>query len=190
MHGIRGEVLIHSYAEVPEDLGAYGPLSDAAGARSFAIESARAHDGGRGGAARGRRLSQCGRSAQGHGAPPDRDHLPDAGEDAFYQADLIGLEAVDAEGNTIGTIVAAPNFGAGDLPEIRLAGTSRTELVPFMEATVPYVHIAASRALVALPPTTRDEESKATPSPGLPSVDQHEVAGPQRTPGHAGRGSA
>jgi 16S rRNA processing protein RimM len=35
-------VLIHSYAAVPEDIGAYGPLSDAAGARSFEIVSARA----------------------------------------------------------------------------------------------------------------------------------------------------
>ena len=43
VHGIRGEVLIHSYAEVPEDIGAYGPLSDAAGARSFAHRKHAAH---------------------------------------------------------------------------------------------------------------------------------------------------
>ena len=37
------------------------------------------------------------------------------------------------------------NYGAGDLLEIRLAGAGKTELVPFTEATVPEVDIAAGR---------------------------------------------
>ena len=31
-HGIRGEVLIKTYTEAPENVGAYGPLSDESGA--------------------------------------------------------------------------------------------------------------------------------------------------------------
>ena len=37
-HGIRGEVLIKTFTEAPENIGAYGPLSDG-GARTFEIEA-------------------------------------------------------------------------------------------------------------------------------------------------------
>ena len=50
------------------------------------------------------------------------------------------------------------NFGAGDLLEIRLAGSGKTELVPFTEATVPEVDIAAGRVVVAMPAASGDEE--------------------------------
>ena len=88
----------------------------------------------------------------------DRDRLPAAAEGEFYHADLIGLAAVDPEGRQIGEIVAVQNFGAGDLLEIRLAGSGKTELVPFTEATVPEVDIAAGRAMVAMPAASNDEE--------------------------------
>jgi 16S rRNA processing protein RimM len=158
-HGIRGEVLIHSYADVPEDIGAYGPLSDAAGARSFEIESARATSKGVVARLEGVRDRNAAEALKGTELYVDRNRLPDAGEDAFYHADLVGLAAVDAGGTTIGTIVAVQNFGAGDLLEIRLAGTGRTELIPFTEATVPSIDIAAGRAVVVPPPSTGDEEA-------------------------------
>src|SRR6185503_8065326 len=88
----------------------------------------------------------------------DRDRLPAAAEGEFYHADLIGLAAIDPEGKRIGEIVAVQNFGAGDLLEIRLAGSGKTELVPFSEAAVPEVDIAAGRAVVAMPAASDDEE--------------------------------
>ena len=157
-HGIRGEVLIHSYATVQEDIAAYGPLSDAAGARSFEIESTR-------GTAKGVvvRLKGIGdrtaaEALKGTELYVDRDKLPAAAEDEFYHADLIGLDAVDPKGNALGKIVSVQNFGAGDLIEIRLAGTGRTEFVPFTETAVPSIDMSAKRAVVVLPPTTGDEE--------------------------------
>jgi 16S rRNA processing protein RimM len=81
-----------------------------------------------------------------------RDRLPPAAEGEFYHADLVGLAAVDAAGKAIGTIVAVHNFGAGDLLEIKLSGASKTELVPFTDAFVPEVDIAARRVVVVLPP--------------------------------------
>ena len=81
-----------------------------------------------------------------------------AAEGEFYHADLIGLSAVDPQGKRIGEIVAVQNYGAGDLLEIRLAGSGKTELVPFTEATVPEVDIAAGRVVVAMPAATGDEE--------------------------------
>ena len=62
-----------------------------------------------------------------------RERLPDPDEaDEFYHADLIGLAVVDRAGETLGTVVAVHNFGAGDLIEVRQArGRARRELVPF-----------------------------------------------------------
>ena len=36
-HGIKGEVLVHSFAEEPGNIGSYGPLSDKAGTRAFKL---------------------------------------------------------------------------------------------------------------------------------------------------------
>ena len=47
--------------------------------------------------------------------------------------------------------MAVQNYGAGDLLEIRLAGSSKTELVPFTDAAVPEVDIAARRVVVVMP---------------------------------------
>ena len=43
--------------------------------------------------------------------------MPAPAEGEFYHADLIGLAAVDPQGQRIGEIVAVQNYGAGDLLE-------------------------------------------------------------------------
>src|SRR5438046_9938523 len=96
------------------------------------------------------------RRGRGHTAahPP---RLPAAAEGEFYHADLIGLAAVDPEGKRIGEIVAVQNYGAGDLLEVRLAGSGKTELVPFTQASVPEVDIASGRVMVAMPAASNEE---------------------------------
>ena len=81
----------------------------------------------------------------------NRDRLPAAQEDEFYQADLVGLKAEDRSGKRIGIVAAVQNYGAGDLLEIRLEGKRKTELVPFADAFVLLVDIEAGRVVVALP---------------------------------------
>jgi 16S rRNA processing protein RimM len=58
---------------------------------------------------------------------------------------------VDAEGKAFGRIVAVHNFGAGDLIEVALTGTAKTELVAFTAATVPSLDLAGGRAVINLP---------------------------------------
>jgi 16S rRNA processing protein RimM len=60
----------------------------------------------------------------------DRSALPPLQGGEYYHADLIGLPALDAEGNKLGTIIAVENFGAGDLLEIQLE-EGRASLIPF-----------------------------------------------------------
>jgi 16S rRNA processing protein RimM len=60
----------------------------------------------------------------------DRDDLPPLEDGEYYHVDLIGLPAVDGDGNAVGTVVAVENYGAGDLLEIERAD-SKPSLIPF-----------------------------------------------------------
>jgi 16S rRNA processing protein RimM len=58
---------------------------------------------------------------------------------------------VDRAGATRGTVVAVHNFGAGDLIEVRPTAGSKTQMLPFDEATVPVIDLAAGRLVVVEP---------------------------------------
>jgi 16S rRNA processing protein RimM len=60
----------------------------------------------------------------------DRSALPELDEGEYYHVDLIGLDAVDAADNPIGTVTAVENYGAGDLLEIETKD-GRRSLIPF-----------------------------------------------------------
>jgi 16S rRNA processing protein RimM len=162
-HGIRGEVLIHTFTDPPEKIGAYGALSDATGARQFKIKVVRVTPKGV--------IARIAGVADRNAAEPlkgielyvERARLPPTEEAEYYHADLIGLEAVDGQGRSIGRIAAVHNFGAGDLLEIRLAGSSKTEFIPFNDAHVPEVDLAARRAVVALPLYSEDRVGEGDP---------------------------
>jgi 16S rRNA processing protein RimM len=80
-----------------------------------------------------------------------RDLLPEPEDGEFYHADLIGLEAFGEDGVPLGTVTAVHNFGAGDMIEIAPAGGGDTMLVPFSDAAVPAIDLAARR-MVVVPP--------------------------------------
>ena len=157
-HGIRGEVLIKAFTEAPENVGAYGPLSDESGTRTFKLKSARATPKGVVARLQGVDDRNGAEALKGIALYIERERLPAAAEGEFYHADLIGLAAVDGDGKPVGEIVAVQNYGAGDLLEIRLAGSSKTELVPFTDAAVPEVDIAARRVVVVLLRADETEE--------------------------------
>jgi 16S rRNA processing protein RimM len=149
-HGIRGEVLIKTFTEAPENIGAYGPLSDESGTRAFIVKNARATAKGVVARLQGVDDRNGAEALKGVELYIAREKLPAAAEGEFYHADLIGLAAVDGDGKPIGEIVAVQNYGAGDLLEIRLTGSSKTELVLFTDTVVPEVDIAARRVVVVM----------------------------------------
>lgn len=155
-HGIRGDVLIKTFTEAPENIGAYGPLSDDSGTRFFKIETTRATPKGVVARIRGVTDRNGAEALKGIDLYIGREKLPAAADGEFYYADLIGLAAVDPDGKPVGEILAVHDFGAGSLLEIRLAGSNKTELVPFTDAAVPEVDIAARRIVVILPSEVRD----------------------------------
>jgi 16S rRNA processing protein RimM len=150
-HGLKGEVLIQSFAKVPEGIAAYGPLSDADGGKTITIMRAKLTAKGVVARLAGVDDRTAAEALTGMELYIARARLPPAAEEEFYHADLIGMLAVDLEGRALGHISAVHNFGAGDLIEIRLAGSGKTELVAFTAATVPTLDVTAGRAVVVMP---------------------------------------
>ena len=150
-HGVRGQIRVKSYTGDPGALGSYGPLHLADG-RKLAVSQLRIlkHDmlvvNFVGIAQREMAEALAGRELF-----VPRAVLPEALEEEFYHADLIGLAARLQDGETLGRIRAVLNFGAGDILEIAPAGGGDTLLVPFNRALVPQVNIKAGHVVVILP---------------------------------------
>jgi 16S rRNA processing protein RimM len=150
-HGIRGDVLIKTFTQAPENIGAYGVLTDASGVGRFTIKVVRVTPKGVVARIGGVATRDAAEALQGVELFVERNRLPPAGEGEFYYADLVGLTAVDCNARAIGTVVAVHNYGAGDLLEIRLDGAAKTELVAFTDRFVPTVDVTAGRIVVVLP---------------------------------------
>lgn len=148
-HGVRGEVLIKTFTGRPQDIAAYGPLDDGAG-RTFKIKVIRDTPKGVVASIAGVADRNAAEGLKGASLYVDRDRLPAPDEGQFYHADLIGLAAVDQDGRSVGEVVAVHNHGAGDILEVRLTETGKTELVAFTDAFVPVVDLVGRRLVVRL----------------------------------------
>ena len=89
----------------------------------------------------------------------DRAVLPPPDEDEFYVADLIGLAAVDAEGTPLGIVIAVPNYGGGDLIEVRPPQGGESLLFPFTKAVVPTINFEARRVTIVPPAEVEGDEA-------------------------------
>ncbi|MEJ0097614.1 MAG: ribosome maturation factor RimM [Bauldia sp.] len=166
-HGIKGEVRLKSFTQDPFSVQDYGTLFAADG-RAFEVETARAAAGSSSRDMLIVRLKgvvdrNAAEKLNGIELSVPQEKLPEAEADEFYHADLIGLAAVTTSGETLGTIVAVPNYGAGDLIEIA-PPVGSTLLVPFTRSAVPEVDVAAGRVVV-IPPTFDDDDDGAATAP-------------------------
>ncbi len=148
--GVRGEVRVKSLTADPGAIGAYGPLTDKARARTFVFESLRPLKDDMLVA----RLADvstrtAAEALKGAEIFARRDQLPPPADDEFYYDDLIGLEAVDAEGAPIGRVVSLMNYGAGDVLEIAPAQGGETILLPFSKRVAPRIDFDAGRIVIA-----------------------------------------
>ena len=150
-HGLKGEVVVQSFAARPLDLKAYGVLTDDAGKREFEIVSLR--EAGKGLIARlmGVEDRNHAEALRGTELFIERAKLPPPRADDFYLADLIGLTAAMSDGTILGEVIDVPNYGAGDLIEIKPEAGGDTLLIPFTRDFVPSVDIPSGRILVVQP---------------------------------------
>ena len=150
-HGIRGEIVIKSFTEDPAAIASFGPLTDKSGKKSIVLADVRVVKKGVIARVAGVADRNAAEALRGMELYVARGQLPEPDDDEHYHVDLVGLEAVTQSGETVGEIVAVQNFGAGDLLEVRLAGKSRTEFIPFDEHFVRDIDVDAGRVVVVMP---------------------------------------
>jgi len=146
--GLRGEVRVRSYTADPTALGDYGNLHTEDG-RVFEILEVREAKNVVVVRFRGINDRNAAETLAGLELFIERENLPDEEleEDEFYYADLEGLEAVDQDGKSYGTVTAVYDFGAGDLLELKGPGR-RPALIPFSEAAVLEIDLEGGKILI------------------------------------------
>jgi 16S rRNA processing protein RimM len=149
-HGVRGLVRLRSFTEDPMAVVAYGPLTDEAGRRRFAVQLQSPGKGTWIARVEGVSERNAAEALRGTRLYVERAALPTTDEDEFYHADLIGLRAERADGELLGSVIAVHDFGGGTLLELRLV-CGRTAAVPFTQAVVPVVDVAAGRVVMDPP---------------------------------------
>ena len=165
-HGLKGEVRLKSHTGDPQAIADYRPLI-ASNGKTYSFKSVRTAPGGAPDlliavvdGVTTREAAEALNRVQLH---VERDKLPPPDEeDEFLLADLIGLSVHNEAGAIIGTVVAVPNYGGGDLLEIAPAQEGPTAFLPFTKAFVPSVDIAGKR-IVAAPPDDLFEPAKPQP---------------------------
>ena len=148
-HGVRGEVKLWSFTQEPMAVADYGPLQSEDGKRTFEIEALRPAKGHLVARLAGIDDRDAAQALTNTDLYVPRERLPKIeAADTYYNADLIGLDAVTADGVQVGTVKAIHNFGAGDVIEIVPAGSGGPVMLPFTATTVPKVDIAAKQIVV------------------------------------------
>lgn len=166
-HGIKGDVSVKTFTGEPEAIGSYGPLTDKTGTKIYNVRVIRVTP--KGGAIvriQGVNDRNGAEVLNGTDLYVDRARLPEPANGEYYYADLVGLLAVNPEGAGIGKIVAVENFGAGDLLEIKMAGSTETEFVPFTSACVPEIDLSTGRATIVMPVMTGEPETNSEEADG------------------------
>ena len=127
-HGVKGEVRLKLFSDSVESLSRHQKLTvGGAERRLLAIR-----DSGKTSVARFEGIADrsAAEALRGSLVEVDRSALPPLEADEYYHADLIGLPALDGQGDVIGAVVAVENYGAGDLLEIEREDGKRS-LIPF-----------------------------------------------------------
>jgi 16S rRNA processing protein RimM len=140
--GVKGEARVRSFTADPEACFDYGPLMDAAGAVVLTPLKHRPLNEGYGVTTKEKRQREEWEALKGTLLHASRDAMPAPEEDEVYVADLIGLRVEHVDGRALGAVADAPNFGAGDLIEVKPASGASFYL-PFTHAVVPEVDLEA-----------------------------------------------
>lgn len=147
-HGVRGDVSIEVRTDEPDRRFATGAVLRDGSGRSFTVARAKLVSG---------RLvvsftevtdRNVAEELRGTELLADvpADEMP-SGQDEFFDRQLVGLAVLDAAGQRAGTITEVLHPGAQDLLVIDVDGSER--LVPFVEALVPVVDLAAGHVQLA-----------------------------------------
>ncbi|WP_425100819.1 ribosome maturation factor RimM [Tropicibacter sp. S64] len=149
--GVHGEVRLKSFTADPLAIADYTPLCREDGTGTFDLQITREINNGFAARVSGVRSKEEADALKGLRLFAPRERLPQLPDDEYYYTDLMGLTVYDAGGVELGKVKAVLNHGAADLLELIVPGKSTTVLLPFTQAVVPTVDLAAGR-IVADPP--------------------------------------
>src|SRR5690606_1124034 len=139
-HGTRGAVRVKTFTADPLALADYGMLYDAQG-KAYEVLEIRPAKTVVVVRFKGVNDRNAAEALNGTELFIDRSQLPDEDleEDECFHTDMIGLEALDEDGNSQGVVRAVFDFGGGDLIELSAKG-KRPMLIPFTQTAVPEIN--------------------------------------------------
>lgn len=149
-HGVRGLVKLRSFTADPEALFSYAPLTEKEGEREFKIVLKSSSKDLFIVAVEGIDTKDAADALRGDRIYIPLSILPGTGANEYYEAELIGLKAVDQAGKSFGRVIGVYDFGGGAMLEIG-ESKSKTFMLPFRDAFVPKVDIEAGTVEIALP---------------------------------------
>jgi 16S rRNA processing protein RimM len=139
--GVKGWVKLQPLTAAPDNLLDYPVwwIEDPAGWQERRVEQAEVHGG-----TLAVKLSGCDDRDRavlyrGRQVAVPRAQFPEAGENEYYWADLVGLKVVNAEGEDLGTVSRVFETGANDVLVVEGA---RERLIPFTGPVVLEVDLA------------------------------------------------
>jgi 16S rRNA processing protein RimM len=127
-HGVKGELRLKLFTDSVDNLKQHKILY--VGGVERKLESIRPAPAGAVARIAGVDDRSAAEALRGSVIEVDRSALPQLEDGEYYHADLIGLDCVDANGRTIGKVIAVENYGAGDLLDVE-DGDGKTSLIPF-----------------------------------------------------------
>ena len=157
--GLQGWFRVHAYADPPDALRAArrwhlqappgrSPVPAVLPA-SLAIARVREHGDGLVAQAEGIADRNAAEALRGARVFVSRARFPEADEDEFYWADLIGCSVVDRQGADLGSVVGLFDTGPQSVLRVRPGAQDAEErLIPFVSAYVDSVDLAARRIVV------------------------------------------
>jgi 16S rRNA processing protein RimM len=157
-NGVRGAVNVQTYTDVPEDITAYGALNSEDGAQRYQLKIERRRKSGVIARIVGIDSREAAEALKGTLLFISRADLPDpTDEDEFYQADLVGMRAVDLDGAPLGEVIAVNNYGAGDVLELKPVSGGNSVLLPFNRDVVPHIDKAAAILRIDVPESLKED---------------------------------
>ncbi|MBZ4329407.1 ribosome maturation factor RimM [Corallococcus interemptor] len=162
-HGLRGEVAVKSFDPASETLGTVERVRlrlRSGEEREYALETFRPANKEDLVCFEGVESRTAAEALVGAKVFVYREDLEPPEEGEFFQGDLVGLNAVDEQGASLGTVEEV--WATGEVPNLVIRAKGRPELVvPFADEFVPAVDVPAGR-IVIRPPEYLDADD----SPG------------------------
>lgn len=156
-HGIKGAVKIRSFTEDPLSITQYSPLFNKDGSVEYILKILSCNQDVIIAHIQGVKDRNEAEALRGKELYAIKNDFADIDEDEFFYEDLVGLKVNLQDGDEYGEIISMQNYGAGDIVEIKLKDSVKTELFAFTKDMFPTINITDGYAVI-IPPEIENIE--------------------------------